>query len=93
MPPKTRLLKFVAVVSLLIGAGCLAICVKFYIKGSFLQAGAPIDPTPTMIEALRQMIRSGYFGIIPGMAIFLFLNSFLMWSAAKRFDSDKQDKT
>ena len=92
MPPKSRLLKFLALASLLVGAGCLTLCAKFYIKGSFLQDGAPINPTPAMIGVLRQMIRSGYFGIIPGLSVLLFINTFLMWRAAKRFDLDDQNK-
>jgi hypothetical protein len=93
MPPTRRFLRFVAVASFIIGAGCLALCIKSYIKGSFLKAGAPIDPSPTVIEDLRKMIRSGFFWIIPGMSVLLLINSHLMWSASKRFDSDKQDKT
>ena len=88
-----RLLRFVAVMCVLIGALCLALCIKTYIKGSFLDAGAPIDPNPKVIGGMKEMIRSGFFGIIPGMSVLLFISSLLLWVASKKFDSNKETKT
>ena len=84
-----RLLRFVAVISVFIGVLCLALCIKVYIKGSFLEAGAPIDPNPQMIESMRVMIRSASFGIIPGLSVLLFISAFLLWVASKKFDAEQ----
>jgi hypothetical protein len=84
-----RLLRFVALASVILGAGCLAMCIKFYVEDSFLKPGATIDPNPKVIGGMIGMIRSGYFGIIPAMSVLLFVCSFLLWFASKKFSSDK----
>ena len=78
--------------SLILGAGCLALCIKLYLGYSFLQPGAKIDPNPKVVGGMIEMIRAGFFGIIPALSILLFVNSFLIWFATKRFDPDKQSK-
>jgi len=87
-----RLLRFVAVASVILGAGCLALCIKFYFEDSFLKPGAVIDPNPKVVGGMIEMIRGGFFGIIPAMSVLLFICSFLLWVASKKFDSDKETK-
>ena len=82
-----RLLRFVAVASVVLGAGCFALCIKFYVQDSFLKAGATVDPNPMVIQGMIKMIRAGFSGIIPAMSVLLFVCSFLLWVASKKCDS------
>jgi hypothetical protein len=84
----TRLIRFVAIVSLAIAIGGLILSIKFYFEGSFLRNGDVINPNPKAIEGMIKMIRAGCFGIIPAMSALLFINSLLLWISFKKIDPD-----
>ena len=88
-----RLLRFVALASFVLVAASLALCVKIYVGGSFLKAGATINPNPKVIGGMIDMIRIAYFSLIPAISIMLFISSFFLWVASKNFGSDKETKT
>jgi phosphatidylglycerophosphatase A len=84
-----RLLKFIGFGSLLVGSGCLVLCIRSYIKDTFLKAGATIDPNPKVIDGMIGMIKAGFWGIIPALSVILLINSFLMLMSSKKLNSKK----
>jgi hypothetical protein len=85
--PFLRVYSFILLIG---GVVCLLFCIKLYIGSSLLKEDVTVYPNHQVIEDLLKMIRSGFFGIIPAMSIFLLIDSILLWPSSRKEKFDKR---
>jgi ABC-type multidrug transport system permease subunit len=79
-------LRFVAFVCFIAGILGLILCAKMYIKNVFAHSGGTINPK--VFEAMIELGKIAYLGIIPSIIVLLLMSSLLMWICSRKFKRD-----
>lgn len=79
---KSRL-QLAAAVSTAIAILVLLICIRVFLGENFLKDGDPINPG--VVHAIRGMIRTSTYIIMPALSVLLIINSYLLWACSREF--------